>query len=156
MLQFAYPMILGNLLQQCYNIADSFIVGKFLGSGALAAVGSAYSLMTFIISVIIGLCTYGHFFGYKSAACIYSFACACNRRGGNMVGNTYRVVPCRPYGDTVSQKIKGENLIFILLLPQFTIEFSACPAAEIRRQKALKYPHIPAAFFLVFRQRFFA
>lgn len=56
MLQFAYPMILGNLLQQCYNIADSFIVGKFLGSGALAAVGSAYSLMTFITSVIIGLC----------------------------------------------------------------------------------------------------
>ena len=56
MLMFAYPMILGNLLQQCYNIADSFIVGKFLGSDALAAVGSAYSLMTFITSVIIGLC----------------------------------------------------------------------------------------------------
>ncbi len=56
MLLFAYPMILGNLLQQCYNIADSFIVGKFLGSDALAAVGSAYSLMTFITSVIIGLC----------------------------------------------------------------------------------------------------
>lgn len=56
MLLFAYPMILGNLLQQCYNIADSFIVGKFLGSGALASVGSAYSLMTFITSVIIGLC----------------------------------------------------------------------------------------------------
>ena len=36
----------------------------------------------------------------------------------------------------------------ILLLPQLTIEFSACPAVEIRRQKALKYPHIPAAFFL--------
>lgn len=56
MLLFALPMILGNLLQQFYNIADSFIVGKFSGSGALAAVGSAYSLMTFITSVIIGLC----------------------------------------------------------------------------------------------------
>ena len=56
MLLFAFPMILGNLLQQCYNIADSLIVGKFSGSGALAAVGSAYSLMTFITSVIIGLC----------------------------------------------------------------------------------------------------
>lgn len=56
MLLFACPMILGNLLQQCYNIADSLIVGKFSGSGALAAVGSAYSLMTFITSVIIGLC----------------------------------------------------------------------------------------------------
>ncbi|MGN0599441.1 MAG: MATE family efflux transporter [Oscillospiraceae bacterium] len=56
MLLFACPMILGNLLQQCYNIADSFIVGKFAGSGALAAVGSAYTLMTFITSVLIGLC----------------------------------------------------------------------------------------------------
>ena len=41
MLLFALPMILGNLLQQFYNIADSFIVGRFLGSGALAAAGSA-------------------------------------------------------------------------------------------------------------------
>ena len=56
LLLFAAPMILGNLLQQCYNIADTFIVGKFLGSNALAAVGSAYSLMTFLTSVIIGLC----------------------------------------------------------------------------------------------------
>lgn len=56
LLLFAAPMILGNLLQQCYNIADTFIVGKFLGSNALAAVGSAYSLMTFLTSVLIGLC----------------------------------------------------------------------------------------------------
>ena len=44
----------------------------------------------------------------------------------------------------------------IILLPQLTIEFSACPAAEIHRRKTLKYPHIPAVFFLVFRQRSFA
>lgn len=56
MLLFACPMILGNLLQQCYNIADAWIVGRFLGPDALAAVGSAYSLMTFLTSVIIGLC----------------------------------------------------------------------------------------------------
>lgn len=56
MLLFALPMILGNLLQQFYNIADSFIVGRFLGSGALAAAGSAYSLMTFLTSVITRLC----------------------------------------------------------------------------------------------------
>jgi len=41
MLWFALPMILGNLLQQCYNIADTLIVGRFLGKTALAAVGSA-------------------------------------------------------------------------------------------------------------------
>ena len=47
MLLFAGPMILGNLLQQCYNIADTLIVGRYLGSDALAGVGSAYTLMTF-------------------------------------------------------------------------------------------------------------
>lgn len=56
MLLFAGPMILGNLLQQCYNIADTLIVGRYLGASALAAVGSAYTLMTFLTSIIIGLC----------------------------------------------------------------------------------------------------
>lgn len=56
MLLFAAPMILGNLLQQFYNIADTLIVGKFLGSDALAAVGSSYTLMTFLTSIILGLC----------------------------------------------------------------------------------------------------
>lgn len=55
MLRFAVPMILGNLMQQCYNIADTLIVGQFLGAGALAAVGSAFSLMTFLTSIMLGL-----------------------------------------------------------------------------------------------------
>lgn len=56
MLRFALPMILGNLLQQCYNIADTLIVGKYLGSNALAAVGSSFTLMTFLTSILLGLC----------------------------------------------------------------------------------------------------
>ena len=56
LLWFAIPMILGNLLQQFYNIADTLIVGQFLGANALAAVGSSYSLMIFLTSVILGLC----------------------------------------------------------------------------------------------------
>ena len=56
MLIFAFPMIMGNLLQQIYNIADTMVVGRFLGAEALAAVGSAYTLMTFLTSVIMGLC----------------------------------------------------------------------------------------------------
>ena len=55
-LQFAWPMMLGNLLQQMYNVADTLIVGQFLGKDALAAVGSAYSLMTFLTSILLGLC----------------------------------------------------------------------------------------------------
>lgn len=56
MLLFAVPMILGNLLQQCYNVADTLIVGRFLGPGALAAVGSSFTLMTFLTSILLGLC----------------------------------------------------------------------------------------------------
>ena len=55
MLRFALPMIAGNLLQQCYNIADTLIVGRFLGPDALAAVGSAFTLMTFLTSILLGL-----------------------------------------------------------------------------------------------------
>lgn len=56
MLRFAVPMILGNLLQQCYNIVDTLIVGRVLGADALAAVGSAFTLMTFLTSILLGLC----------------------------------------------------------------------------------------------------
>ena len=56
MLRFAFPLMLGNLLQQCYNIADTLIVGRVLGADALAAVGSSYALIVFVTSVFIGLC----------------------------------------------------------------------------------------------------
>lgn len=55
-IQFAIPMIIGNLFQQFYNIADTIIVGRFIGAGALAAVGSSYTLMVFLTSIILGLC----------------------------------------------------------------------------------------------------
>ena len=48
--------ILGNLLQQFYNVADTLIVGQFLGATALAAVGSSYTLMTFLTSILLGMC----------------------------------------------------------------------------------------------------
>ncbi len=56
MLLFAFPMMVGNMLQQLYNIADTVIVGRFVGTDALASVGASYTLMIFITSVILGLC----------------------------------------------------------------------------------------------------
>lgn len=53
---FALPMMAGNLLQQLYNIVDTLIVGQFLGKEALAAVGASYTLMTFLTSILLGLC----------------------------------------------------------------------------------------------------
>ena len=55
-LLFSAPLIAGNLLQQLYNIVDTWVVGRFLGSVALGAVGSAFSLMTLITSLLTGLC----------------------------------------------------------------------------------------------------
>ena len=55
-LLFALPLMFGNLLQQMYNIADTWVVGRFLGADALAAVGSSYTLMTFLTSIMLGLC----------------------------------------------------------------------------------------------------
>lgn len=56
MLRFAFPMICGNLLQQLYNVVDTLIVGQYLGADALAAVGSSYTLMTFLTSILLGMC----------------------------------------------------------------------------------------------------
>ena len=51
---FALPMILGNLFQQFYNMADSVIVGRFVGEDALAAVGASYALTTVFVMLAIG------------------------------------------------------------------------------------------------------
>ncbi|MEG0540900.1 MAG: MATE family efflux transporter [Angelakisella sp.] len=53
---FSLPMILGNIIQQLYNVADTLIVGKGIGPTALAAVGSSYALMVLLTSIVLGLC----------------------------------------------------------------------------------------------------
>ncbi|WP_457791010.1 MATE family efflux transporter [Anaeromassilibacillus sp. SJQ-5] len=68
LLAFSLPMILGNLLQQLYNVADTLIVGKTIGPTALSAVGSSYALMVLLTSMILGLCmgsgvVFSHLFG---------------------------------------------------------------------------------------------
>ena len=53
--RFALPLLVGNLLQQLYNITDSIIVGQFLGKEALAAVSASFFIYYFIISLVIGV-----------------------------------------------------------------------------------------------------
>lgn len=70
-LTFAFPILVGNLFQQLYNIVDSVVVGRFIGKNALAAVGSSFMLMNFFSYIIIGLClgasvVYSQFFGEKN------------------------------------------------------------------------------------------
>jgi len=56
LLKFSFPIMVGNILQQLYNVVDTLIVGRYLGKNALAAVGSSYTLMVFVTSIILGLC----------------------------------------------------------------------------------------------------
>lgn len=53
--RFALPLLIGNLLQQLYNITDSIIVGQFLGKETLAAVSASFFIYYFIISLVIGV-----------------------------------------------------------------------------------------------------
>ena len=54
-LSFTFPIFLGNVFQQFYNMADAVIVGKFVGTGALAAVGSTGTIMFLIYGFVVGM-----------------------------------------------------------------------------------------------------
>ncbi|EKD31847.1 MAG: hypothetical protein ACD_77C00235G0015 [uncultured bacterium] len=70
-LLFAFPMLIGNIFQQLYNIVDSIVVGKYVGSAALAAVGASFPIL-FTISSLVGGVTIGgsvlvsQYFGAKN------------------------------------------------------------------------------------------
>src|SRR5574344_907453 len=55
LLQFAVPMLIGNIFQQFYNMVDSIIVGRFVGTNALGAVGSVGSITFMFFSLCLGL-----------------------------------------------------------------------------------------------------
>ena len=55
-LRFALPLLLGNLFQQTYNIVDAAIVGRCLGSGALASVGASTSVQFLVLGFCTGTC----------------------------------------------------------------------------------------------------
>ena len=55
-LRFALPLLIGNLLQQGYNLVDAAIVGRFLGIGALASVGASSSVQFLVMGFCIGAC----------------------------------------------------------------------------------------------------
>lgn len=54
-LSFTLPIFIGNVFQQFYNMADAVIVGKFVGTGALAAVGSTGTIMFLIYGFVVGM-----------------------------------------------------------------------------------------------------
>lgn len=87
---FALPMMAGNLLQQFYNIADTLIVGRVLGSNVLAAVGSSYTLMTFLTSIFLGLS--------MGAGALFSKLATTSSTGGLLLALQRAIVTARPKG----------------------------------------------------------
>ena len=69
MLSFAFPLLIGNLLQQCYNIVDMPIVGRALGAGALAAVGSRQRRCKQQCTVSGARLLYGKLHGIQCSGC---------------------------------------------------------------------------------------
>ena len=70
LIAFAAPMLIGNLFQQLYSLADAIVVGRFVSGGALAAVGVSMNITMFIVAVLMGLTTgasvvIAQFFGAK-------------------------------------------------------------------------------------------
>lgn len=54
---FALPMLLGNVFQQLYNIVDTIIIGRYIGTNALAAAGASFPVIFVLISLVIGITT---------------------------------------------------------------------------------------------------
>jgi Na+-driven multidrug efflux pump len=54
-IEFALPMLIGNIAQQLYNTADSIIVGRYIGDNALAAVGSAFPILNLLLVLFVGI-----------------------------------------------------------------------------------------------------
>jgi len=55
LITFALPMLLGNVFQQFYNMVDSFVVGRFVGTNALAAVGVSFPVIFLLVALIMGI-----------------------------------------------------------------------------------------------------
>jgi hypothetical protein len=112
---FSIPLILGNLLQQLYNTADSIIVGNFVGSEALAAVGSSGSLINLLISFCMGASAgagvvIAQYFGAgqkeKMSQAVHS-ALAYNI--GDCSGDRSNPVYCRNSGKSAALAVDGNS-----------------------------------------------
>ena len=134
MLKFAVPMILGNLLQQCYNIADTLIVGRFLGADALAAVGSAFTLMTFLTSILLALCM-----GSSTVFSIY-YGQKNSKRLWDSVGTSFLLIGGIALLLTLASFAFLEEILLFLQVPK-TIQ------GLMREYLRVIFLGIPASFF---------
>lgn len=111
-LLFALPLICGNLLQQMYNIADTWVVGRFLGADALAAVGSSYTLMTFLTSILLGLCM------GSGAAISMQYGSRQEARMRRSVFQSFVLIGCLTLALNVVVYFGMDGILWLLRVPQ--------------------------------------
>ena len=83
LLKFSFPIMVGNILQQLYNVVDTLIVGRYLGKNALAAVGSSYTLS--------GFCDVDYLRTLHGQQCLFFYAVWQTRSETTRTGNLYGI-----------------------------------------------------------------
>ena len=135
LLGFAIPLLIGNFFQQTYNLADSVIVGRYVGKISLGAVGATSSILFFINSLTIGLSVgigivVAQFFGAKE-----------DKEVKNTIGNGYLIVIITGLFVTIIGFIFSGYILSILNTPKDTLPFA------VIYLKTTSIGFIPIAFF---------
>lgn len=135
LLGFAIPLLIGNFFQQAYNLADSIIVGRYVGKISLGAVGATSSILFFINSLTMGLSVgigivVAQFFGAKE-----------DKEVKNTIGNGYLIIIITGLIVTIIGFIFSGYILNILNTPKDTLPFA------IIYFKTTSIGFIPIAFF---------
>ena len=157
LLRFSLPLMAGNLLQQLYNLVDTFVVGRYCGEIALAAVGSAFSVMILLTSIVTGLCmgsgvVVSQLFGQKDDAGV-------RKAVGNafvLIGGvsalltilSYALLPVMMALLRIPPEAQGVLsryllIVFIGIIPTFLYNFGACMLRAVGNSTA------PLVFLLI-------
>lgn len=157
LLRFSLPLMAGNLLQQLYNLVDTFVVGRYCGEIALAAVGSAFSVMILLTSIVTGLCmgsgvVVSQLFGQKDDAGV-------RKAVGNafvliagvsalLTVLSYALLPVMMALLRIPPEAQGDLscyllIVFIGIIPTFLYNFGACMLRAVGNSTA------PLIFLLI-------
>ncbi|MEW6564852.1 MAG: MATE family efflux transporter [Spirochaetota bacterium] len=108
---FALPMLVGNVFQQFYNMVDSWVVGQFVGTTALAAVGASFPILFLMVALVMG-------FGMGSNVLIAQYYGAKDmKRVRAVIDTTYLVLFWMGIGLTVIGLLFAKPILVLLRVP---------------------------------------
>ena len=133
LLRFSLPLMAANILQQLYNLADTWIVGKYCGEAALGAVGSAFSVMVLLTSILTGLC--------MGAGVVVSQLYGQGDLPGvrQAAGNAFSAIAALTLGLTALACLLPDALVVLLRVPE-------AARADLRTYLAIVFLGLPFIF----------